>query len=158
MRLCPRGGCGKIVMALGCSPSVPRQPGGCVWSLLVLVEAGQQAEGALEYLGCDEAGSQASFDLQADQHRLPDGPGLDGCDPGGEVAAFGIISVGELLEAAFASGAVALQCVRARSSAAKNSRYIASSAVSAGSSAAATRPNAARRSRSGCEVSFRVAE
>jgi len=59
--------------------------------LLVLVEVGQQAERALEYLRRDEAGGQALVDLQADQHRLPDGPGLDGRDSRGELATIGTI-------------------------------------------------------------------
>jgi hypothetical protein len=47
----PGRSCGVGVLAV-----VAAAPGSCVWSLLVLVEAGQQAEGALEYLGCDQAG------------------------------------------------------------------------------------------------------
>jgi hypothetical protein len=61
---------------------------------LFLVEVGQQAERVFEQLGRDEAGGQALFDLQADQQRLSDGPGLDGRDPGGEIAAIGIVGVG----------------------------------------------------------------
>jgi hypothetical protein len=62
--------------------------------LLPLVEAGQQAERALEYLRCDKAGGQALFDLQANQHRLPDGPGLDGRHPRGGGAALAAPGVG----------------------------------------------------------------
>lgn len=63
-------------------------------SLLLLVEVSQQAERALEHLGRDKAGGQALFDLQADQHRLPDGPDLDGRDPRGELITTGAIGVG----------------------------------------------------------------
>ncbi len=54
-----------------------QQIGGSIGILLLLVEVGQQAERALEHLRCDEAGGQALVDLQAGQHRLADGPGLD---------------------------------------------------------------------------------
>ena len=73
--------------------AAPR-PGSCASSLLLLVEAGQQAERALEHLRRDEAGGQALVDLQADEQRLPDGPGLDGRGPRGEIIAIGIIGVG----------------------------------------------------------------
>jgi hypothetical protein len=33
-------------------------------------------------------------DLQAGQHRLPDGPGLDGRCPRGEIITIGVIGVG----------------------------------------------------------------
>jgi hypothetical protein len=62
--------------------------------------------------GRDKARGQALFDLQADQHRLADGPGLDGRDPRGKIAAIGTVGVGELLEPTLASAAVTLQRVR----------------------------------------------
>jgi hypothetical protein len=58
--------------------------------LLLLAEAGQQAERVLEHLRRDEAGGQLLVDLQAGQHRLPDSPGLDGRDPGGPLIAIGL--------------------------------------------------------------------
>jgi cytochrome P450 len=63
---------------------ISTRPGSCASSLLFLIEAGQQAERALEQLRRDEAGGQALVDLQAGQQRLPDGPGLDGRRPRGE--------------------------------------------------------------------------
>ena len=63
-------------------------------SLLFLAEACQQAERAHEHLRHDKAGGQALFDLQADQHRLPDGPDLDGRDPRGELTTIGTTGVG----------------------------------------------------------------
>ena len=66
----------------------------CASSLLLPVEVGQQVERALEQFRRDKAGGQALFDLQADQHRLPDGPGLDGRDPSGELIAVGTVGVG----------------------------------------------------------------
>ena len=62
--------------------------------LLLLVEVGQQAERALEHLRRDQAGGQVLLDLQADQHRLADGPDLDGRDPCGELDALVPIGVG----------------------------------------------------------------
>ena len=62
----------------------------CASSLMFLVKVGQQAERALEHLRRDQAGGQALFDLQADQHRLPDDPGLDGRDPRGEPVTIGV--------------------------------------------------------------------
>ncbi len=75
--------CGTAALAEPATGSSPAA------SLLLLVEAGQQAERALEHLRRDEAGGQALVDLQAGQHRLPDGPGLDGGGPRG-----GLITVG----------------------------------------------------------------
>jgi hypothetical protein len=72
---------------------------------------GQQAERALEDLRRDQAGGQSLLDLQADQHRLPDGPGLDGRDARGELIA-GVVGVSQLLELTLAAAAVALQRIR----------------------------------------------
>jgi hypothetical protein len=80
-------------LTAGCRRRSSR-PDNCAPSLLLLVEVGQQAERALEHLRRDKAGGQALVDLQADQHRLPDGPGLDGRDPCGEVITIGVIGVG----------------------------------------------------------------
>jgi hypothetical protein len=66
------------------------RPGSCASSLLLLVEAGQQAERALEHLRRDDAGGQALVDLQASQHRLPDGPVLDRRGPGRRLVGGGV--------------------------------------------------------------------
>src|SRR5215472_1334009 len=71
----------------------------------LLVEAGQQAECALEHIGRDQAWVQASFDLHADQHGLPDRPRLGWSDTRSQLVAFDI-GVGEVSEAALASAAV----------------------------------------------------
>jgi pimeloyl-ACP methyl ester carboxylesterase len=67
-------------------PRVPRPDR----SLLLRVEVGQQAERALEDLRRDQAGGQLLVDLQAGQHRLADGPDLDGRGFRGRLVSIGV--------------------------------------------------------------------
>jgi pimeloyl-ACP methyl ester carboxylesterase len=67
-------------------PRVPRPDR----PLLLRVEVGQQAERALEDLRRDQAGGQLLVDLQAGQHRLADGPDLDGRGFRGRLVSIGV--------------------------------------------------------------------
>ena len=81
--------CARTLGASPCHAMLRVQRRGCRCSLL-LVEVGHEAERALEHLRRDKAGGQALVDLQADQQRLADGPGLHRRSPRGQLVGIGV--------------------------------------------------------------------